>query len=132
MGKHYSIMVPVSNIDPAPASLRSDSTGENDDSKTPDTDVTDFIASPKPIKRRAAWACLSCRVRKVRCDVVAAVPCGNCVRDKVEVIHTIFNKSQSPTHNMDTLPCGLKSHFTAADLYFLVCSTGPASAKVSA
>ncbi|KAH6999431.1 fungal-specific transcription factor domain-containing protein [Ilyonectria destructans] len=36
--------------------------------------------SPKPTKkgRRAARACLSCRTRKVRCDVSERWPCGNC------------------------------------------------------
>jgi hypothetical protein len=36
-------------------------------------------------KRRAARACVSCRARKVRCDVVEGAPCGNCRWDNVEV-----------------------------------------------
>ncbi|KAH6977511.1 fungal-specific transcription factor domain-containing protein, partial [Ilyonectria sp. MPI-CAGE-AT-0026] len=34
--------------------------------------------SSKPTKRRASRACLSCRTRKVRCDVSERWPCGNC------------------------------------------------------
>lgn len=40
----------------------------------------------KVIKRRAARACVSCRQRKVRCDVVEGAPCGNCRWDNVECI----------------------------------------------
>lgn len=39
----------------------------------------------KITKRRAARACVSCRARKVRCDVVEGAPCGNCRWDNVEV-----------------------------------------------
>ncbi|KAI2633903.1 fungal-specific transcription factor domain-containing protein [Xylaria nigripes] len=40
----------------------------------------------KVTKRRAARACVSCRARKVRCDVVEGAPCGNCRWDGVECI----------------------------------------------
>ncbi|EJT80572.1 hypothetical protein GGTG_00567 [Gaeumannomyces tritici R3-111a-1] len=40
----------------------------------------------KITKRRAARACVSCRARKVRCDVVEGAPCGNCRWDNVECI----------------------------------------------
>ncbi|KAI5865456.1 fungal-specific transcription factor domain-containing protein [Durotheca rogersii] len=40
----------------------------------------------KATKRRAARACISCRSRKVRCDVVEGAPCGNCRWDNVECI----------------------------------------------
>ncbi|KAK4237817.1 fungal-specific transcription factor domain-containing protein [Achaetomium macrosporum] len=40
----------------------------------------------KITKRRAARACVSCRARKVRCDVVEGAPCGNCRWDDVECI----------------------------------------------
>ncbi|KAK6951941.1 Cutinase transcription factor 1 beta [Daldinia eschscholtzii] len=42
--------------------------------------------SAKVTKRRAARACISCRSRKVRCDVVEGAPCGNCRWDNVECI----------------------------------------------
>lgn len=42
-------------------------------------------APQKITKRRAARACVSCRARKVRCDVVEGAPCGNCRWDNVEV-----------------------------------------------
>jgi len=40
----------------------------------------------KVTKRRAARACVSCRARKVRCDVVEKNPCGNCRWDGVECV----------------------------------------------
>lgn len=47
---------------------------------------TDGAEPPhKVTKRRAARACVSCRARKVRCDVVEGAPCGNCRWDNVEV-----------------------------------------------
>ncbi|KAG6117480.1 Cutinase transcription factor 1 beta [Claviceps humidiphila] len=46
----------------------------------------DGSAPQKIAKRRAARACVSCRARKVRCDVVEGAPCGNCRWDNVECI----------------------------------------------
>ncbi|KND93926.1 Cutinase transcription factor 1 beta [Tolypocladium ophioglossoides CBS 100239] len=43
-------------------------------------------APQKITKRRAARACVSCRARKVRCDVVEGATCGNCRWDNVECI----------------------------------------------
>ncbi|KAK5627091.1 hypothetical protein RRF57_002806 [Xylaria bambusicola] len=43
-------------------------------------------ATAKVTKRRAARACVSCRARKVRCDVVEGAPCGNCRWDAVECV----------------------------------------------
>ncbi|KAI0388965.1 fungal-specific transcription factor domain-containing protein [Xylariaceae sp. FL0594] len=43
-------------------------------------------APTKVTKRRAARACVSCRARKVRCDVVEKNPCGNCRWDGVECV----------------------------------------------
>ncbi|KAL2808219.1 hypothetical protein BJX63DRAFT_41326 [Aspergillus granulosus] len=40
---------------------------------------------PRPVQRRAAQACMQCRMRKVRCDVVLRTPpCTNCSLDGVE------------------------------------------------
>lgn len=47
-------------------------------------EITD--ANGKVIKRRASRACVSCRLRKVRCDVVDGAPCGNCRWDNVECV----------------------------------------------
>lgn len=39
----------------------------------------------RPVKRRAAKACQTCRSRKVRCDVVeSGPPCNNCRLDQVQ------------------------------------------------
>ncbi|KAI0157669.1 transcription factor CTF1 [Xylariaceae sp. FL1272] len=45
--------------------------------------VAEPDGSSKVTKRRAARACVSCRTRKVRCDVVENYPCGNCKWDGV-------------------------------------------------
>lgn len=52
--------------------------------RTPET--ADDEAPRKMTKRRAARACVSCRARKVRCDVVEGAPCGNCRWDNVECV----------------------------------------------
>lgn len=54
--------------------------------KRPATDEAPGAAPTKQTKRRAARACVSCRARKVRCDVVEGAPCGNCRWDKVECV----------------------------------------------
>lgn len=48
--------------------------------------TSDANGASKITKRRAARACVSCRARKVRCDVVEGAPCGNCRWDNVECI----------------------------------------------
>ncbi|KAI1308878.1 fungal-specific transcription factor domain-containing protein [Xylaria venustula] len=60
----------------------------------------------KVTKRRAARACVSCRARKVRCDVVEGAPCGNCRWDGVECVvqesrrrkKGLFNTSSTTSH----------------------------------
>ena len=60
--------------------------GEKSSKKRPSTDDASGAPAPKQTKRRAARACVSCRARKVRCDVVEGAPCGNCRWDKVECV----------------------------------------------
>ncbi|GAW17330.1 hypothetical protein ANO14919_067860 [Xylariales sp. No.14919] len=48
--------------------------------------TTEPNGAVKVTKRRAARACVSCRARKVRCDVVEGAPCGNCRWDGVECV----------------------------------------------
>ncbi|KAK5993325.1 Cutinase transcription factor 1 beta [Cladobotryum mycophilum] len=60
--------------------------------KRPATDTPD--GPPKVTKRRAARACVSCRARKVRCDVVEGAPCGNCRWDNVENLITATTVGQ--------------------------------------
>ncbi|KAK3327280.1 cutinase transcription factor 1 beta [Cercophora scortea] len=53
-------------------------------SKNRRASATDTVlGGAKVTKRRAARACISCRARKVRCDVVEGAPCGNCRWDEV-------------------------------------------------
>ncbi|KAG5973584.1 Cutinase transcription factor 1 beta [Claviceps digitariae] len=80
---------------PSPASLASPAsshTSDSADSKNskkrtaPVGQDQDASTPQKVAKRRAARACVSCRARKVRCDVVEGAPCGNCRWDHVECI----------------------------------------------
>ncbi|OAL34943.1 hypothetical protein AYO20_05658 [Fonsecaea nubica] len=50
-------------------------------------------------KRRASKACLSCRARKVRCDVIDRLPCTNCRLDRVEckVVESLRRHKLRPT-----------------------------------
>ncbi|KAK7215967.1 hypothetical protein V2G26_003970 [Clonostachys chloroleuca] len=79
-------------------------------------------AGPKPLeswnkatsamgKRRSSKACLSCRNRKVRCDVVrGGVPCNNCRLDNVECIIKESNRGkklgEGRSHPAVTSPAG--------------------------
>ncbi|KAK0719758.1 fungal-specific transcription factor domain-containing protein [Lasiosphaeris hirsuta] len=63
------------------------STPQRQGQETPSTsDGPPAQAAQKITKRRAARACVSCRARKVRCDVVEGAPCGNCRWDNVDCI----------------------------------------------
>ncbi|TWU73822.1 hypothetical protein ED733_004887 [Metarhizium rileyi] len=78
-------MAPESLKDGAsPASSHSDSGDKSNGKKR--TAGDDANGPQKVTKRRAARACVSCRARKVRCDVVEGAPCGNCRWDNVECI----------------------------------------------
>jgi hypothetical protein len=51
----------------------------------------------QPSKRRAARACLSCRNRKVRCDVVnGGRPCTNCRLDNLTCVVKESNRGRKP------------------------------------
>ncbi|KJK90644.1 hypothetical protein H633G_05443 [Metarhizium anisopliae BRIP 53284] len=69
----------------SPASSHSDS-GDKSNSKKRASAGEESSGPQKVTKRRAARACVSCRARKVRCDVVEGAPCGNCRWDNVECI----------------------------------------------
>jgi hypothetical protein len=48
-------------------------------------------------KRRSSKACLSCRSRKVRCDVVnGGVPCTNCRLDELDCVLKESNRGRKP------------------------------------
>ncbi|KAK3360012.1 N-terminal binuclear Zn cluster-containing protein [Lasiosphaeria hispida] len=60
-------------------------------------------ATQKITKRRAARACVTCRARKVRCDVVEGSPCGNCRWDGVDCE---VQESRRRKKNIYTKPVG--------------------------
>lgn len=71
---------------PEPADHASSTNGRPNDKSKKRASADDGSEPPhKVTKRRAARACVSCRARKVRCDVVEGAPCGNCRWDNVEV-----------------------------------------------
>lgn len=69
-----------------PAANPEDKSGANANPKKRTASESDHSGAPKITKRRAARACVSCRARKVRCDVVEGAPCGNCRWDNVECV----------------------------------------------
>ncbi|RFU81961.1 cutinase transcription factor 1 beta, partial [Trichoderma arundinaceum] len=71
---------------PSPEPADNASTRSDDKSKKRAAPNDGTEQPHKVTKRRAARACVSCRARKVRCDVVEGAPCGNCRWDNVECI----------------------------------------------
>ncbi|KAI1171250.1 fungal-specific transcription factor domain-containing protein [Nemania sp. FL0916] len=73
----------------------------------------------KPTKRRAARACVSCRARKVRCDVVEGAPCGNCRWDGVECIIQESRRRKKSLFNQNSISSHMGTphdHYTEAHL----------------
>ncbi|KAH7166098.1 fungal-specific transcription factor domain-containing protein [Dactylonectria macrodidyma] len=70
---------------PSPASTSTKTVTDKNNKKRASPD-DDSEQPQKVTKRRAARACVSCRARKVRCDVVEGAPCGNCRWDNVECV----------------------------------------------
>ncbi|KXH59236.1 hypothetical protein CNYM01_06101 [Colletotrichum nymphaeae SA-01] len=57
----------------------------------------DSSANDHSSKRRASRACLSCRNRKERCDVVkGGIPCTNCRLDRLDCVVTESNRGRRP------------------------------------
>ncbi|OTB07825.1 hypothetical protein M426DRAFT_229743 [Hypoxylon sp. CI-4A] len=93
MEETLSVRSPEEQIDDSinsttmdPSSPKSDRADSNSNSKKRSASTSEPNGSTKVTKRRAARACISCRSRKVRCDVVEGAPCGNCRWDNVECI----------------------------------------------
>lgn len=77
---------PSDSASPEPTEHAPAADGRSDDKSKKRAAPNDGAEQPhKVTKRRAARACVSCRARKVRCDVVEGAPCGNCRWDNVEV-----------------------------------------------
>ena len=109
---------------PSQASDASDKPASGNKRGAPDSNNSN--APQKITKRRAARACVSCRARKVRCDVVEGAPCGNCRWDNVEVSLFAIGFSHSFTHilfiyfdfaNPLTVHCPRKSSTQVSDLH---------------
>lgn len=114
---------------PEPADNASTANGRPNDKSKKRASADDGSEPPhKVTKRRAARACVSCRARKVRCDVVEGAPCGNCRWDNVEVcsLWHIFRLLREtwlshPICNMANLlfpPCSALSRRAAGESEF--------------
>ncbi|KAH7318594.1 cutinase transcription factor 1 [Stachybotrys elegans] len=88
MATDSSATASASDRSPTPDTPSSSSHLKTDDrsKKRSIDDSNSSSANQKVTKRRAARACVSCRSRKVRCDVVEGAPCGNCRWDNVECV----------------------------------------------
>ncbi|RDW61597.1 hypothetical protein BP5796_11489 [Coleophoma crateriformis] len=59
------------------------------------------VLGPRPIskrrgKKRSSRACMTCRSRKVRCNIVAhGAPCSNCLHDEIECILPLSRRQKS-------------------------------------
>ncbi|KAI1108980.1 fungal-specific transcription factor domain-containing protein [Nemania sp. NC0429] len=88
--------------------------------------------SGKSTKRRAARACVSCRARKVRCDVVEGAPCGNCRWDGVECI---VQESRRRKKSLFTNPVNANSyaphHHHHAEAHMLRAKTRPSPIAIA-
>ena len=59
----------------------------------------------RPLKRRASKACQSCRLRKVRCDVILnETCCTNCKLDNIECLVATGRKRRTSTNKLLPLP----------------------------
>jgi Fungal Zn(2)-Cys(6) binuclear cluster domain len=62
--------------------------------------VAGFPNGVRPVKRRAAKACQTCRSRKVRCDVVeSGPPCNNCRLDQIQCVVSDSRRKRKPRSN---------------------------------
>lgn len=87
---------PSDSASPEPTDNASNADGRSDDKSKKRSAPNDGAEQPhKVTKRRAARACVSCRARKVRCDVVEGAPCGNCRWDNVEVRNVQYGSDLS-------------------------------------
>lgn len=63
--------------------------------------IAGFPNGVRPVKRRAAKACQTCRSRKVRCDVVeSGPPCNNCRLDQIQCIVSDSRRKRRPRRSI--------------------------------
>lgn len=97
-------------------------TGNDADIGEPATKIT---------KRRAARACVSCRARKVRCDVVEGAPCGNCRWDNVACILSESRRRKKNIFAGSTLGAGQLGTPVSTDTLRAKTATGNAPISLS-
>ncbi|KAL7625030.1 Cutinase transcription factor 1 beta [Parahypoxylon ruwenzoriense] len=104
----------TTTMDPPPSKPeeKANSSDSSTQSKKRSASSSEPNGTTKVTKRRAARACISCRSRKVRCDVVEGAPCGNCRWDNVECIvqesrrrrKNLFHSTSSSASQNSTAP----------------------------
>ncbi|KAI2641703.1 transcription factor CTF1 [Hypomontagnella submonticulosa] len=108
-------------LSPMAQDQNSSSADSNSQSKKRSASTSEPNGSTKVTKRRAARACISCRSRKVRCDVVEGAPCGNCRWDNVECIvqesrrrrKNLFHSTSSTASQCNTAPQAAEAQLRA-------------------
>ncbi|KAM0346059.1 hypothetical protein ACHAPU_005820 [Fusarium lateritium] len=111
---------------PSPMST-SPNTSTEKNSKKRSSPSGDSEQPEKITKRRAARACVSCRARKVRCDVVEGAPCGNCRWDNVECV---IQESRRRKKNLYTASTAGQSVSTEAQLRCKTTASNPTGSKI--
>ncbi|KAF5659165.1 cutinase transcription factor 1 beta [Fusarium heterosporum] len=111
---------------PSPMSTSPKNSAEKN-SKKRSSPSGDSEQPEKITKRRAARACVSCRARKVRCDVVEGAPCGNCRWDNVECV---VQESRRRKKNLYTASTAGQSVSAEAQLRCKTTASNPTGSKV--
>ncbi|KAI0525576.1 fungal-specific transcription factor domain-containing protein [Xylaria bambusicola] len=90
-------------------------------------------ATAKVTKRRAARACVSCRARKVRCDVVEGAPCGNCRWDGVECVVQESRRRKKGLFNANSslIGSGCAPHHHHTEAHLLKAKTTPSPIAIA-
>ncbi|KAK3378432.1 cutinase transcription factor 1 [Podospora didyma] len=81
-----SPQVPTPSTPPSPGAKAEPPSPEPISGRKRTAEAPEPAGTAKVTKRRAARACVSCRARKVRCDVVEGAPCGNCRWDNISCV----------------------------------------------
>ncbi|KAI3339916.1 fungal-specific transcription factor domain-containing protein [Ustulina deusta] len=96
--------------------------------------TTEPNGTAKVTKRRAARACVSCRARKVRCDVVEGAPCGNCRWDGVECVVQESRRRKKGLFNTNStshIAHNCAPHHQHAETHLLKAKTTPSPIAIA-
>ncbi|KAI1199862.1 hypothetical protein F5X97DRAFT_107850 [Nemania serpens] len=120
-----STMTPATPPSTTTAILPKEAEEASSSSKKRSATTVEPSGSGKSTKRRAARACVSCRARKVRCDVVEGAPCGNCRWDGVECIVQESRRRKKSLFTNPINPNNCAPHHYHAEAHMLRAKTRP-------